>query len=316
MALNSLFVPFVSLLVAMPVVVGQTAAPEAAQVDVIEIGEDRHERMTVPVRIGPHGPFEFMIDTGAMNTVISRGVAGKLAIPVTGRAKLTGVAGSEMVDTVEIDQIDLGKRSYYGVLAPLLDQGNIGADGIIGLDSLQGQRVQIDFRKGLIAVSDAKELGGNRGYEIVVTARRRSGQLIMANAVIDGVRTDVVIDTGAETSIGNRALQRALSSRAFQGRTELKSVTGQVIIADIGYARRLQIGEINFGNVMIAYADSPAFVALGLHRKPALLLGMRDLRQLDRVAIDFATRKIYFDVPSDAIDTGSRHRDNLGSRLD
>ena len=39
-------------------------------------------------------------------------------------------------------------------------------------------------------------------------------------------------------------------------------------------------------------------------------------RQLDRVAIDFSTRKIYFDVPANAIDTGARHRDNLGSRLD
>jgi hypothetical protein len=49
---------------------------------------------------------------------------------------------------------------------------------------------------------------------------------------------------------------------------------------------------------VIAYAGSPAFTALGLDKKPALLLGMRDLRSLDRVAIDFSTRKILFDVPA------------------
>ena len=34
-----------------------------------------------------------------------------------------------------------------------------------------------------MAVADARSLGGNRGYEIVVTARRRSGQLIMADGL-------------------------------------------------------------------------------------------------------------------------------------
>lgn len=316
MSLNPMLAPFVSLLLAMPIVAGQNGTQQASEVDVIATSTDRHDRLTVPVRIGTHGPFQFMIDTGSQNTVLSTGVASTIGVPIGIRVKLTGVAGSEMVDTVEVEQIDLGKRSYYGVLAPLLERADIGADGIIGLDSLQGQRVQIDFRKGVIAVADAKSLGGNRGYEIVVTARRRSGQLIMTDAVIDGVRTQVVIDTGSDTSIGNRALQRALSKHGMHGQTTLRSVTGQTIVADIGFARRLQIQEVNFGNVLIAYADSPHFKLLGLDAKPALFLGMRDLRQLDRLAIDFATRRIYFDVPANALDLGSRHADNLGSRLD
>lgn len=313
MPINPMFTPFVSLLVALPLLTGQDGTQQASQVDVIEIGIDREARMTVPVQIGKHGPFEFMIDTGAQNTVLSTGLATTLALPITGRARITGIAGSEMVDTVEVDQIDLGKRSYYGLLAPLLKASDMGADGIIGLDSLQGQRVQIDFRKGLIAVSDSKALGGNRGFEIVVTARRKSGQLIMADAQIDGIKVEVVIDTGAETSIGNMALHNKLSRRGTAEQIELRSVTGQTITANMGFARVLQIGDVNFGNVMIAFADSPAFAALGLDREPALLLGMRDLRQLDRIAIDFSSRRIYFDVPEKAFE---RHNDNLGSRLD
>lgn len=311
-----MFVPFVSLVLAVPVVIGQEAAPQASDVDLINTGEDRHDRLTVPVRIGKHGPFEFMIDTGSQNTVLSTGVASTVGLPIGAKARVTGVAGSELVDTVEIDEIGLGKRSYFGLLAPLLQRADIGADGIIGLDSLQGQRVQIDFKRGLMAVSDAKTLGGNNGYEIVVTARRRSGQLIMADAVIDGIKVQVVIDTGSDTSIGNRALQRKLSKRGLHGTTELRSVTGQTIIADIGLARNLKIQEINFGNVMIAYADSPHFPLLGLDKQPALFLGMRDLRQLDRVAIDFSSRRIYFDVPESGYDRSGRYADQLNSRLD
>ncbi|MEQ1496399.1 MAG: retroviral-like aspartic protease family protein [Novosphingobium sp.] len=301
MSLNPLLLPFVALLASMPIVVGQDGTQQAAEIDVIQTKDDKFARLTVPVRIGAFGPFQFMIDTGSQNTVISTGVASTIGVPIGNKVKVIGVAGSEMVDTVEIDEIMLGRRSYYGVLSPLLERADIGADGIIGLDSLQGQRVQIDFKKGVMAVADAKSLGGNRGFEIVVTARRRSGQLIMTNAVVDGIKVQVVIDTGSDTSIGNRALQRQLSKRGMQGTTTLKSVTGQTITADIGVAKRLQIQDAVFGNVLIAYADSPHFAALGLDKEPSLFLGMRDLRQLDRIAIDFSTRKIYFDLPSTAL---------------
>lgn len=75
----------------------------------------------------------------------------------------------------------------------------------------------------------------------------------------------------------------------------LTSVTGQQALADVGMGRRLELGGMDFLNVKLAYADSPAFAALGLERRPALLLGMEQLRLFDRVAIDFAARRILFD---------------------
>jgi predicted aspartyl protease len=315
MPLSQTMLPFVSILIALPIVAGQDAAQQTSEVDLIQTKDDRYERLTVPVRIGTHGPFDFMIDTGSQNTVVSRGVAVSLGIPIGAKAKVTGVAGTEMVDTVEIEEIGLGKRSYYGVLAPLLERGDMGADGILGVDSLQGQRVQIDFKRGIIAVSDSKSLGGQRGFEIVVTARRRSGQLIMTDATVDGIKVQVVIDTGSDTSIGNRALQAKLSRWSMNGQTTLRSVTGQSIVADIGLARSLKIHDVTFGNVLIAYADSPHFPLLGLDKQPALFLGMRDMRQLDRIAIDFATRKIYFDVPESLMDRKGRITDGIGSRF-
>ena len=300
MPLHPLLVALVPLAATFPLLAGQESTQPATTVDVLAISTDRHDRMTVAVRIAEQGPFRFLIDTGAQNTVLSTALAGQLSLHSDATARLIGVAGTRDVDTVIIDQIDLGQRSFYSLLAPLLAREDIGADGILGLDSLQGQRVQIDFRKELIAVDDAKALGGNRGYEIVVTARRSSGQLIMTDAVIDGVKVNVVIDTGAEYSIGNRALQNALAKKHGRGTMVLRSVTGQEITADLGVARNLRINDMNFGNVMIAYADAPPFAALGLAEKPALFLGMRDMRSLDRIAIDFSTRRIYFDLPQGA----------------
>ncbi|MFN5820767.1 MAG: retroviral-like aspartic protease family protein, partial [Novosphingobium sp.] len=255
-------------------------------------------RMTVPVKVVEQGPFRFLIDTGSQNTVLSRDLANRLSLVPNRQARLISVAGTQMVDMVDLDQIDLGRRSYYGLSAPLLESEHMGADGILGLDSLQDQRVLVDFKKGLLAIDDAKNLGGNRGFEIVVEARRRSGQLIMADARLEGIKVQVVIDTGAETSIGNLALQRALSKKRKSEKIQLLSVTGHSVSAELGYARWLEIADVRFNNVAIAYTDAPAFKALKLDSRPSLLLGMRDLRSLDRLAIDFSTRRILFDVPS------------------
>ena len=300
MPIHPAFVPLLPVLLMVPAISAQQATQSVNDVDVIQATTDANDRMTVPVRVGNKGPFNFLIDTGSQNTVVSSALANQLSLQPNAKARLVGVAGEQMVNTVSIDQMDLGTRSYYSVRAPTLERSNIGADGILGLDSLQGQRVLIDFSKGVILVNDAKTLGGNRGFDIVVTARRRSGQLIVTDAKIDGVRVSVIIDTGAEYSIGNRALQDALRNRSPQGQAMLRSVTGQEILADLALARSLMIDNIQFSNVLVAYADSPPFKVLGLDKKPALFLGMRDMRSLERIAIDFSTRKIYFDMPDAA----------------
>jgi predicted aspartyl protease len=285
----------------LPIAIAQQGAPEAAAVDVLSTRADAHDRMTVPVRIGAKGPFAFLIDTGAERTVLSRDVATRLGLAPSGQALIVGVAGEQQVDLVDVEEINLGRRSFYGLTAPLLDDAHIGADGIVGLDSLQGQRVLLDFDRNRMAIGDAEMLGGNGGFDIVVTARRRSGQLIMTNAIIDGVRTDVVIDTGSDTSIGNRALQKQLARRHKQQTTQLMSVTGQAITADLGLARELKFGSVTISNTMIAFADAPPFERLDMVKRPALLLGMDQLRLFHRVAIDFAARRIMFDLPDNVL---------------
>jgi len=279
-----------------PQMQGSMGAQEASEVDIIAADADADARMTVPVRIGARGPFRFLIDTGSQNTVVAISLAQELALKPDGRSLVISVAGSQMADTVLLDEIGLGRRSYYDLTAPLLERADIGADGIIGLDGLQGQRVLMDFKRNIIAVDEPRKLGGDQGFEIVVSARRRSNQLIMTDAVIDGVRVAVIIDTGAEGTIGNRALQRALSKRIVVAQAELTSVTGHTVKADVSMGRQLRLGKMNISNLPLAFTDTPAFAALELDRRPAIMLGMRELRMFKRVAIDFTSRKVFFDA--------------------
>lgn len=276
--------------------------PAASDADVISARDMAEARMAVDVKIGPHGPFRFLVDTGAQNTVVGEALATRLALPPGPDAVVTGIAGVLPVRTVILEEITLGRRQYYGLLAPLLQEANIGADGIIGVDSLQGQRLLIDFRRERLVIDEPRNAGTKEGYEIVVTARRRSGQLVMTDARIDGVRVSVILDTGADGSIGNLPLLAALGKR---GTTlvpiVITSVTGQSAPAHIAVVRRLEIHGMAITNVAIAFADAPPFRSLGLAEKPALLLGMHELRVFPRIAIDFPARRVLFDLPDDLV---------------
>jgi len=287
-----------ALALLFPLPLSQEGAQPVTGVDVLQARPDGHERLTIPVQISGNA-FRFLIDTGSERTVLSHDAASRLGLVPSGTATVLGVAGSEQVQIVEVDEIAVGRRSFYGLSAPLLQDHFIGADGIIGLDSLQGQRVLLDFEHNRLAIDDAKSLGGNAGYEIVVSARRRSGQLIVTNAMVDGVRTDVVVDTGAEVSIGNLALQRALAQQHGGAQGTLVSVTGQQVLAQNGFAREVTFGKITLNNTAIAFTDAPPFAHLGLRQRPAMLLGMGQLRLFKRVAIDFQSRKILFDLPDE-----------------
>ena len=270
-----------------------------ATADIIASQTDVYDRLTVPVTIGGQGPFRFMIDTGAQATVVTRGLTERLSLKPVGAATIVGMGSTRPVELVGLDGLEFAQRVIDTIQAPVLEERNIGADGILGLDSLQDLRVMIDFRAQTIAVNDADVLGGNRGYEIIVRARHRLGRLIITNATVDGVRTALVLDTGAQSSFGNAMLKRRLRTRKLDT-VSSTDVNGVQITGDRHFARAVEIQGLQLNNVPITFTQSPAFAALGLGSRPALILGMRDLRLFNRVAIDFASREVLFDVPSDA----------------
>jgi predicted aspartyl protease len=205
------------------------------------------------------------------------------------------------VETTPIEDFTLGSRNFYIRQAPVLEGAHIGgADGILGVDSLQNQRVLLDFVRSEIAVADAEQLGGNRGYEIVVKARERLGQLIITSARLDGVQVEVIVDTGAQGSVGNMALFERLRRNRKLEDTEMTDVNGHTLGGVVRIASRLELGRASVSNFPILFADSRPFHSLGLADKPALILGMTELRLFRRVAIDFKTRRVLFDLPRSA----------------
>jgi len=278
----------------------EPVAETASAVETIQGKADAERRLTVPVTIGGQGPYHFVIDTGAQRSLVASSVAGRLALPPGQTLNIVDIGGRQQVATALADELAIGSRTYRDLVMPVLADEHLAADGVVGTDNLQGQRVVLDFSRNQMLIGSASEVGGNKGYEIVVKARRKSGRLIITEAVIEGSRVSVVIDTGAETSIGNRSLQRLLTRRGQTQPIKLISVTGAEIVADLAPFSKLSLGEVTIANPLIAFADSPVFAALGLEKRPAMMLGMRELRLFKRVAIDFSSRRVMLDIPPGA----------------
>lgn len=270
----------------------------------VATGEDLSRRMTVPVTINGQGPFHFVIDTGADRTVISKELAEQLALPKSGTAKLHAMGGSAQVNMVRIDRIQVSDKISRKVRAAALPSKYVGADGLIGIDSLKGQRIVMDFQAGTMTLqaSDTPEDDVPEGVDvIVVTARTRLGQLVLADADANGQKVWVIVDTGAQNSVGNNRLRKLMVERnpaTMVKPIQMIDVLGRSTPADYTVVSRLRIGGVMLGNAALAFADAHPFKLFELEKKPSMLLGMESLRAFQRVSVDFAARKIKFLMPS------------------
>lgn len=279
----------------MPVAATGLIDPKA---EVLTLQADRHTRFTLPVLVDGTGPFAFMIDTGSEATAVTPEIRVAAGLASAGTATLVGMASRREVDLVDVGRIEFGNNSYTNFAAPVLLRDNVGADGIIGLDALQDFRVLIDFRQRTIAVESANTKAKPSGYEIVVRARSKLGQLLITDAVVESVRTTVIIDTGAQASLANLALRDRI--RAKLARDVITTdVNGVDIVGQLAFVGSLTIAGLSLKDVPLTFADTPAFAALGLQDQPVLSIGMQHLALFDRVAIDFANQRILFDVPAD-----------------
>lgn len=285
------------------VVVPDPAAEKAEEV--VDFSGWRDSRMTVPVSIDGSGPFHFLVDTGAERTVLSEEVALTLGLASAGSAELHSVSGIGRVETVSVGSLAVSARPVLNFTAPVLKKRNLGAEGILGIDTLQRHRIFLDFRAETMTVSPSAKTPDPRLDDddtIVIKARNRLGRLILVDASVGSNRVSIIIDTGAEYSIGNALLRKRVLSkqpRALILPANIVSVTGDTVPAEITRVNEMRIGGVTLTDMPIAFADLPIFRQLGLDRKPAMLLGMNTLRAFNQVSIDFANRKVHFVVPGE-----------------
>ena len=267
----------------------------------LAISTDNADRMTVPVSVSGTGPYAFLVDTGSERTVISRELARRLRLTSGRAATLHSVMGANDVGTVHIPHLRVSSNVISVIDAPALSASNIGADGMLGIDSLRSQRVLFDFKAKTMSITPSNQpVERMDGDTIVVRARTRNGRLIFTQARIDGRKISVIVDTGSQVTIANMAMQKMLTRRGHDLLPEsvrLETVIGEQMSARVARVPEIELGGVKLRDLAVAFTDAHIFRELGLENKPALLLVMNAMKAFDRISIDFAAKKVRFVLP-------------------
>ena len=124
-----------------------------------------------------------------------------------------------------------------------------------------------------------------------ISGTLRFGQLLMTRARVDGVSVAAVIDTGAERTIGQRALLDALRARRGGmkefGPVMFSGASGIVMRGEMIFTPLVDMGGLQVANLPIVIADAHVFDVWRLKSEPAMLVGMDVLGQARAMAIDY-----------------------------
>jgi predicted aspartyl protease len=283
----------------------ESAVPAVSDGDTVQIATatDAASHLTVAVRVDGHGPYHFVVDTGADRTILATEVADELGLLRGERVMLDGVVSAVLTETVAIRTLSFGSITCRHLVVPTLSRSLLQADGYLGLDFLDGHRVTFDFKNHVLQVSEPRARSSamwRQENEARISATGSAGHLQALDCVVDGVPATAFIDSGAEVSAANAPLLAALAKRnpsfGMMGTIRLIDITGGEILGKVAMVNKIRFSGLTFSECPLVIADFLVFGVWGLRQRPALLIGMNLLRQFARVSIDYGLKELRFDL--------------------
>ena len=264
---------------------------------------DRVGRVMAPVYINDVGPFAFLVDTGASSSVIGPRVAARLKlVPAPERTKLLrGITGSERVPTVSIGRLTAGQIQLESRDLPMVEPRVFAdADGIFGVDAFSQGCLFVNFAEKRVSILQTRCPRVSEQWE-VLRAEMRFGGLAVVPARIGKVKVHAIIDTGAERSLGNRALLVAAGLEKKladpDSATVVSAATSQLVPGNIIKTPIFRMGSVAITNMRIVFGDFEVFQLWEVNDEPAIVLGMDVLGTTSAMMLDF-TRKELNILPS------------------
>lgn len=247
-----------------------------------EVPFELYRRYAIVVRgsIGDEKNLNFLIDTGAVPSVLDSRISNKLHLTGT-VGSLSVFSGRVETQQVTVPPVRLGPFHSDSLAAVVRDLSfaeeilGVRIDALIGLDVLGKAAFTIDYqaRKIVIGPIDASLIAtpysAGPGYAAIEIKIRQEKFLLL-------------VDTGAnDLVLFASATARCQDALKDVGRRTWSNIGGEVRV------RRVQVQDVSFGHLSRALIDAFILDDTGESRPPGLhgLLGLRSLKA-DRVAFD------------------------------
>ena len=261
--------------------------------------KDAAGRAFALVSINGHGPFRFVIDTGANRSVLSQALATRLGLAPAGVGVVHSIDGAESAMLVNVESLSFGAFHLSRGDTPVFDGPMLGGeDGLLGVDGMAGRLLYIDFTKHCVEIYESAAQMPMKGWQRV-PARMRFGSLLMVPGEIMGVRVNVLIDTGSNISLANQkfrdALRRVAAQMIHYHNGHAFTFARPIVLEQIVWTPSLRLGDAVVGGGVTAYiGDFHIFDFWGLQDEPTMLIGMDLLARSREMAIDYERAVVYF----------------------
>jgi len=256
---------------------------------------DRIGRVWVPVHLDGKGPFRMVLDTAAQRSAVVPEVAQALGIPLEGAPQvlLHGATGSRVMPTIRVETLAVGDVWLQSERLPIVPNAFGGAEGLLGMDGMRDRRIYINFRADYVDIARSNNRRAGEGF-LALPFIANDRDLIMVNARVGGVAALAIIDTGAQTTVGNAALHSALRRRLsrLSRSDEIHGATGDVQTGTGARVAAISLGGLAVRDAHVTFGDIHIFQQWELTDRPVLLVGMDILGLVDTLVIDYRRREL------------------------
>lgn len=294
------------------------AAAAAEPVASLPYAVDYNGWLTVKVRVNGEGPYDFIIDTGATQSLIFRNLADLHAYEPTGASPQTvlGMSAQGAFPPHYVGDLALGEAALEDLATVILPDWDVEEkpQGIIGLDFLTRYIAIFDASAGRLDLYDpAAPPPDDRTRRWKRTRLKPDNfgldidDLYTINGRVNNRRVRFLVDLGASGTVLNRSAVAFLtgndtrisirpSGGAATGR--ITDALEQTEIARSVYVDRIRVGGVYWYRRQLAIHDAAIFEELNVHTKPFGLFGADLIRD----------RSFKLDFPNGEMRIGPRAR--------
>ena len=257
----------------------------------------------VQAKINEAGPFRFILDTGAYESLVDPRAAAKAGLPLEGAQQIGGAGGSEAGTSVRDIKLSLPGFEFHSAemdalpLDALSARHGLEIRGILGAELFSRNVVEIDYQKKVIRLYDPNHFSYQGQGERIRINLEHSVPHARARLEFPGfepIEGEFTIDTGSSASLiltPAFVMEHDLRKRASkQVLTYGRGVGGEIEMI-VSRAKALQLGGISMTNCLTLLPERGQFGG------PAGNVGSRLLRRC-RVLFDYAHQEMILEPNS------------------
>lgn len=247
----------------------------------------------LPAQVNGHGPFSFVLDTGAAVNLITNNLAAVAGIEAAEVRSGTGAAGAVTVGVGMAASLCVGDACEVGVRIAITDEllrigEKVGKtiDGAVGYEFLQRFCVTIDYRRRIATFSRSID-GDATGTQTPIPFRLAKPEkpLVLVEAFVnDDGPFQFALDTGASMT----TLSGGVASRLALNRTPMPAATGAggAVQAEAARVESVRVGDAAAGPLGVVITNVTDVVSRVLGEPLDGILGYNFLRNFE-VVIDY-----------------------------